>query len=293
MSNLIQLTLQRRKLFKTINLESLHDPNLSWKAKAIHIYLMSRPDGWKLNYSDLVSRSTEQRVSVKNALRELKDHGYLMIRPHQTAKGKLSGSEWWVTESPGDLPINAPKPSGTSTDSQVTRKAGDQQGSKGGLRETEVKQKEGTSFRPEINFGPEKKKNEADAELDQTPVIRKSTTFPAQWYKQALSVYQHVKNLTLSGPEYDPLYHELKTIFLAGHHITEVTGMMWWLHNQKWPNWRLSTIRLRMAEWKAGQLQSPKQIEQRSPRAKKQSLDDAKDELQSFVNAEEVTHASG
>lgn len=297
MSNLIQLTLQRRKLFKTINLESVHDPNLSWKAKGLHIYLMSRPDGWKLNYADLVCRSTDGRGSVNTAVQELKQYGYLRIKRVRNTRGKYTHLDWTVTESPTDLPLqlvsSEKKPPKKNPQAEKPQSE-NSQGSKGGFREKEVIKEKGTPISPEKNFGPGGDRNEADAELDATPDIRKSTTFPAGWYKQALGVYQHLKNLTLSGPEYDPLYYELKTIFLAGHHITEVTGMMWWLHNEKWPNWRLYTIRHRIAEWKAGQLQSTTQI--RKKRSQKQSLDEAKGELQSFVDAEPaeaVSHASG
>ncbi len=299
MGQLIQLTLQRRKLFKTINLESLHDNNLSWKAKALHIYLMSRPDGWKLNYADLVNRSTDQRSAVNTAIDELKKHRYVDIHRRRTKSGKYHHVSWTVTESPSELPLagrhHAEKLEAENSQLEKPQlgkpQSENQQGSKGGFRETEVLEKEGTSSRSEINSAQDELKPPTLDDFYSTPEIRAANKFPANWYKQSLSIYQHLKGLALSGPEFDPLYHELKSIFLAGYHLTEVTGMMWWLNNERWPNWRLSTIRMRIAEWRSGQLQSPEQIQNKSKGRTKQSVSDAKDDLQAFVNGESQTHS--
>jgi len=299
MSQLIQLKLQRRKLFKTINLESLHDNNLSWKAKALHIYLMSRPDGWKLCYSDLVNRSTDQRVSVKNGIQELKAHGYLAINANEKNKGHLQGANWLVTESPTELPLCVDGVTVTKPASHKTCAAQNQQGSKEGLLPNRNLRNEGTSLRTETSTARKELETDIDESINESinptsgdPLLpRHKVKFPVEWYRQASSVYMHLKGLTLSGPEFDPLYHELKTIYLAGHHVTEVTGMMWWLHNERWPNWKLRTIRMRIAEWKADQLKSPNQIETKSGRYKKQSVSDAKDDLQAFVDGESQTHS--
>lgn len=123
-----------REEYKTVNLKGLHEDGLSWKAKGLLWYLMSRPDGWHFRRRDIEGRSTDGRDSVRNGLRELKDMGYLQIRPRQARDGKFIGHEWLVTEDPDDLPLpnsdspNDGKPeirlTGHSEDPSFTRKGG-------------------------------------------------------------------------------------------------------------------------------------------------------------------------
>ena len=56
--------------------------NLSYRAKGILGYMLSRPDNWKFNKTDLVRRSIEGRDAVYKAIDELKEQGYLHIYPN-------------------------------------------------------------------------------------------------------------------------------------------------------------------------------------------------------------------
>lgn len=55
----------------------LRDPRLSWKAKGLASYLLSKPPGWKIWTSDLIRRSTDGRDAVLSGLAELEQCGYL------------------------------------------------------------------------------------------------------------------------------------------------------------------------------------------------------------------------
>lgn len=64
-----------------LNKTALEDSNLSFKAKGILAYLMSKPDNWKSSVQDLINNGVDGRDSIKSGLRELKRHGYLIKRP--------------------------------------------------------------------------------------------------------------------------------------------------------------------------------------------------------------------
>jgi len=78
----------------------LEDDDLSWKAKGIHAYLVSKPDDWTVRLTQLMASSTDGRDSVRSALKELTDAGYITRRPIQAETGQFQGQEWIVYEAP-------------------------------------------------------------------------------------------------------------------------------------------------------------------------------------------------
>jgi len=116
-SELIRLETRRSKRYKTIFLEATEDPRLSWKAKGLHTYLMSRPPGWEIHYHHLASCSTDGKSSLGSAVKELSALGYLRIEKEQGESGHFSGSKWVLTESPMTMPIGeSPYPDYPDTD---------------------------------------------------------------------------------------------------------------------------------------------------------------------------------
>lgn len=97
----VVLRVERNRNFKTISLEAVNDERLSWKAKGIHTYLITRPDGWKFYRADLEERAPDGRDSLSTGLRQLREAGYLRIESAQGPGGKLSGWSWTVYESAG------------------------------------------------------------------------------------------------------------------------------------------------------------------------------------------------
>lgn len=93
------LRVERDSNFRTINLSATHDDRLSWRAKGLHTYLVSRPDGWEFNVSDLRNRAKDGRDAVYAGLRELEEFGYLR-RVQPKGEGQPFGPmEWTIRET--------------------------------------------------------------------------------------------------------------------------------------------------------------------------------------------------
>lgn len=74
----------------------LRDPRLSWKAKGIAAYLLSKPPGWQIWTGDLIRRSTDGYAAVLAGLKELEAYGYLKRERSNDARGRL---QWRKTLS--------------------------------------------------------------------------------------------------------------------------------------------------------------------------------------------------
>lgn len=81
------LRTHRNKNYKTIGCTALDDKELSFRAKGIHTYLITRPDGWKFNKTQIMSMSTEGRDAFAAAFKELKNKGYIQLTRHIQADG--------------------------------------------------------------------------------------------------------------------------------------------------------------------------------------------------------------
>ncbi len=78
----------------------LEDPALSYKAKGLMAYLLSRPAEWKVWEKDLVNRSKDSRDSVRSAIKELVALGYIARQRTTNDKGRFSGYIYTFYESP-------------------------------------------------------------------------------------------------------------------------------------------------------------------------------------------------
>lgn len=81
------------------------DERLSWGARGILIYLLGKPDDWKLSVADLIKRTQGSakpsgRAAVYGLINELKDAGYITQNQEKTRQGQFMASEYIVTESP-------------------------------------------------------------------------------------------------------------------------------------------------------------------------------------------------
>lgn len=88
----------------------LSDERLSWKAKGLLGYLLSKPSNWRVYVSDLVKRSKDGKDAVYSALKELETTGYIerrQLRDPETQR--ITGYETVVFERPVD-PIDDTEP---------------------------------------------------------------------------------------------------------------------------------------------------------------------------------------
>lgn len=90
--------------FVQIDKNMLSDKNISWKAKGILSYLLSKPDGWITYLTDVEKQSTDGKDSVSSGVKELEKAGYIE-RKRIREKGRFKGWEYNVYEYP--QPINA------------------------------------------------------------------------------------------------------------------------------------------------------------------------------------------
>ena len=81
-----------------IDKRNLENINLSWKAKGLLTYLLSKPNDWKIYVSELIKRSTDGENSIRSGLKELEKIGHLIKRRIKDKKGRFIGLEYIVYE---------------------------------------------------------------------------------------------------------------------------------------------------------------------------------------------------
>lgn len=73
----MKTVVKKKENFTTIHNNLILDESISWKAKGILIYMLSKPVGWKYKSSEIAKNSTDGRDSVRNGLKELVENGYI------------------------------------------------------------------------------------------------------------------------------------------------------------------------------------------------------------------------
>lgn len=86
--------------FVTIHKGFIQDSNLSWKAKGLLLYLLSRPDDWKIYETELVKHTSDKLSSLKSGIKELEKAGYIERKRKRDDKGRLQGYDYEVYEQP-------------------------------------------------------------------------------------------------------------------------------------------------------------------------------------------------
>lgn len=90
---------KRENPYVVIEKTALEDPELSFKAKGLIAYLLSKPDNWRPMLTQLINASKDGEVSIRNALNELEEAGYLVRNPVRE-KGKIVAWEQIIYEVP-------------------------------------------------------------------------------------------------------------------------------------------------------------------------------------------------
>jgi hypothetical protein len=86
--------------FVMIDRRPIENPDLSWRAKGVLTYLISRPDNWIVRLGDLVKRSPEGVYAVRAALRELTKAGHIIRREERDESGRFKQYVLEVREIP-------------------------------------------------------------------------------------------------------------------------------------------------------------------------------------------------
>lgn len=93
--------------FVMIDRRPIENPVLSWRAKGVLTYLISRPDNWIVRLGDLVKRSPDGVYAVRAALKELTNAGHL-TRKEERENGRFKQYVLEVHEASITLPPTNP-----------------------------------------------------------------------------------------------------------------------------------------------------------------------------------------
>lgn len=82
---------REEKVFNYTKMSNYHlkDKNLSLKAKGLFSIILSLPDNWKFSNEGLCSLCKESKTAVDNAIKELKNRGYLKLVRRQNSLGEF------------------------------------------------------------------------------------------------------------------------------------------------------------------------------------------------------------
>ena len=78
-----------------INKQVFEDPSISLKAKGVMGYLLSKPDNWIVRREDILKHCSDGATSLKRAIQELQESGYMKISAERGVNGEIAG---WVTK---------------------------------------------------------------------------------------------------------------------------------------------------------------------------------------------------
>lgn len=85
--------------FVMIDRRAVENPKLSWKAKGLLAYLLSRPDDWTVRFRDLAKRAPDGAHTVRMAMKELRTAGHVTVETVREA-GRITKWIYHIHEVP-------------------------------------------------------------------------------------------------------------------------------------------------------------------------------------------------
>lgn len=105
MANIIKV--HKPEKYTVISNVPLHDPSISFRAKGLLCYLLSKHSGWEINVKQLASIGPDGRDAVYAILKELKESGYVVMTESRV-EGKFMMYNYTVYEEKQLDPAPAP-----------------------------------------------------------------------------------------------------------------------------------------------------------------------------------------
>lgn len=93
-------TVKRENPFVQLDKTFFEDENLQWESKGVLGYILSRPDNWKINQTDLTKRSSGGKGKVETALLDLMANGYVHWYSIRNEDGTIKEWVYDVYERP-------------------------------------------------------------------------------------------------------------------------------------------------------------------------------------------------
>ena len=107
--------------FTCIENDTIKDPDLSWKATGLLVYLLSLPADWSVNNSDLQQRKIDGVGAVKSAMKELQRAGYVIREKERSDDGTITRHIVNVFEEPTSISQFSTSGFSTSGESTTTK----------------------------------------------------------------------------------------------------------------------------------------------------------------------------
>lgn len=82
------------KRFTLISRSLTQDKSLSYQARGLLVYVLSKPSKWKASYDDLKREGKIGRTALDNIIKEISAAGYIVRYKERDSKGKLD----WIME---------------------------------------------------------------------------------------------------------------------------------------------------------------------------------------------------
>lgn len=96
---------KRKERFSIVDNKVIEDERLSFKARGLLIYMLSKPDDWKFHTEELAKHSSQEGLSaVRTALKEIEKCGYLRRKRERSPKGTFTSQDWLLTDKPSVAP---------------------------------------------------------------------------------------------------------------------------------------------------------------------------------------------
>lgn len=93
----------------------LIDPELSFKAKGLMSYMLSRPDNWDFSIEGLSHQNKEGADAIARIIRELEEQGYIIRCWVRNQAGKFTDMEYKILE----CPLKKPTVEGTAKETSA------------------------------------------------------------------------------------------------------------------------------------------------------------------------------
>lgn len=116
------IRVEKRLQFAIVDSRTVNDCRISMRARGILLWLLEKPDGWRVSAETIARATTEGRDAIRTALKELETHGYLRRERLRDDKGH------WVTESivsevgNETAPVDATEPGPSVAPERVSRR---------------------------------------------------------------------------------------------------------------------------------------------------------------------------
>lgn len=114
--------------------ELANNSRLSWKAKGILFYMLSKKDGWQYYETEIRKHATDGKDSLNAGIKELIDAGYLQRTQERDETGRFTSYYYEVYDTP-QITASGFSGSGKSTTINTNRNEVFQQTSDSQLRQ--------------------------------------------------------------------------------------------------------------------------------------------------------------